>query len=63
MDWTKAKNILIIALLVTNLIIGAAYLGTVREKEREWEYQARSTASYLAALGVPRETGIPAKPV
>ena len=63
MDWTKAKNILIIALLVTNLIIGAAYLGTIREKEREWEEQARNTASYLAALGVPLEAEIPAKPV
>ncbi len=63
MDWTKAKNILIIALLVTNLIIGTAYLGTIREKQREWEDQARNTAEYLAALDVPLETGIPAKPV
>lgn len=63
MDWTKAKNILIIALLVTNLIIGLTYYAMIREKREEWAIQAQNTAAYLSELGVPLETDIPDKPL
>lgn len=63
MDWTKAKNILIIALLVTNLIIGAAYYGSLRARSAEWAVQAQNTEAYLQELGVALETPIPRTPV
>lgn len=63
MDWTKAKNILMIALLATNLVIGLTYYATIREKREEWVIQAQNTAAYLEELGVPLETEIPNRPL
>ena len=62
MDWTKSKNIMIIALLVTNLIIGLTYYSTIREKRKEWAVQARNTAVYLMEQGIELDVEIPDEP-
>ena len=49
MDWSKAKTILIIALLVTNLVMGGTYLGE-RNKERAAQQSAAQNAVVYAQL-------------
>ena len=63
MDWTKAKTILIIALLITNIIIGYTYSEKLKEAEAQQIEQAISTREFLAQLGIEVETDIPAKPL
>jgi len=63
MDWTKAKNILIIALLITNAIIATTYAVKVHEKNKEWSAEAAYTKAYFEDIGVSIQTDIPSKPL
>lgn len=63
MDWTKAKTILIIALLITNIIIAYSYNQKLQEAEAQQIEQAISTREFLAQMGIEVETEIPAKPL
>lgn len=59
MDWTKAKTILIIALLVTNLIIGYSYNEKIKEAEAQQVEQAISTKEFLEQKGIVVAVEIP----
>jgi hypothetical protein len=61
MDWTKAKTILIIALLVTNIIIGYSYNEKIKEVETQQIEQAISTREFLERIGIEVQTEIPTK--
>ncbi|NCB42080.1 MAG: hypothetical protein EOM59_05620 [Clostridia bacterium] len=63
MDWTKAKTILIIALLITNLIIGYFYSEKIREAEKQQFEQAISTREFLEQKGVSLLVEIPTQPL
>jgi hypothetical protein len=63
MDWTKAKNILIIALLITNAIVGTTYALRLQETRQVWTAEAAHATEYFDAIGVSLNTEIPAKPV
>lgn len=58
MDWTKAKTILIVALLVTNLVLAGAYLFQNMRFEDEAEMQD-GTIKLLAAKNIYLKTEIP----
>lgn len=61
MDWTKAKSILIVALLMTNLIIGMAYIVKVREQNGKQLAAAESTQAYLQEKGITLGVEIPSE--
>lgn len=58
MDWTKAKSILIVALIVTNLVLAGAYLLQNLSLENEEEMQD-GTIKLLAAKNIYLKTEIP----
>lgn len=58
MDWTKAKSILIVALIVTNLVLVGAYLLQNLSLENEEEMQD-GTIKLLAAKNIYLKTEIP----
>ena len=59
MDWNKAKTILIIALLVTNLALGGVLLSRQEARRLAAETAAESTRVYLEELGVDVQCAIP----
>ncbi len=59
MDWSKAKTVLIIALLIANLILGGAYLAQQHAGERDISGYSRNTEVYLCDRGVELRTSIP----
>lgn len=60
MDWSKAKTIIIIALLITNLILGGFLVNDhMRDVNTEKE-AAASAESYLAERGITLSCRIPA---
>ena len=63
MDWTKAKTILIIALLITNNYIGYSYNEKLKEAEKQQIAQAISTEAFLEQLGINVQADIPTKPL
>jgi len=63
MDWTKAKTILIVALLITNLIIGYFYSEKINEAEKQQFEQAISTRAFLEQKGVSLQVEIPTQPL
>lgn len=60
MDWSKAKTIIIIALLMTNLLMGGFYLSGYREDMQERKLAAESAVQYAAQKGVTVSTELPA---
>lgn len=61
MDWTKAKTILLIALLITNLFLGAIYVfAQIRQNEDE-EMLQKETIALLEAKQIYVETVLPLK--
>ncbi|MDR2088769.1 MAG: hypothetical protein LBP73_05385 [Clostridiales Family XIII bacterium] len=60
MDWTKAKNILIVALLVTNLLLLGAYV--LREMQRSAAEDEDTRRRILTEYKVFLETEIPKQP-
>jgi regulatory protein YycI of two-component signal transduction system YycFG len=59
MDWSKAKNIIIVVLLAANVLIGANYLEhNVREKQ-QLRQAADDTAAFLQQEGITVEARIP----
>ncbi|MDX9888251.1 MAG: two-component system regulatory protein YycI [Anaerovoracaceae bacterium] len=61
MDWSKAKTILILALLVTNIFLVATY-GTMGVKDDPVTLDQGTLIELLAARGVYLETQIPKHP-
>ena len=59
MDWSKAKNILIIALLTTNLVLGFFYLGGISESSKNAEKFAEDMVEYLEQRGGSVECPLP----
>ena len=60
MDWSKAKNILIAALIAANLFIGAKYWQVRTEGEEARVRSAFLTGEYLQSLGVDLQCELPA---
>jgi hypothetical protein len=60
MDWTKAKNILIAALLVTNLVLLSAYV--LRESQRAGAGDDDTMRRILTEYNVFLETTLPKQP-
>ena len=61
MDWSKAKNILIIALLLTNLALGGFYFAKRSDADRSAERAAEYAAEYAQAEGLRLECELPAE--
>ena len=55
MDWSKAKNIIIMALLVTNLAIGGFYLSQLRHDAEVRKAAMDASVNYLQSVGVEVE--------
>lgn len=61
MDWTKAKSILIVALLITNCILGGLYYYQYGGRDVAPETEIEATVSLLAGNGIHVDTVIPDK--
>lgn len=59
MDWTKAKTILIIALLITNIFIGFSYSEKIKQAEIHQIEQAINTKEFLEKKGIEVGVEIP----
>ncbi len=59
MDWTKAKNILIVALLITNIVLVFTYVFANKSLESENEEFTKDTIKLLASKNIFIETEIP----
>ena len=59
MDWSKAKTIIIIALLVTNLLMGGFYLSGYREDLQQRRLAAESAVRYAEQRGVSVSAELP----
>lgn len=60
MDWSKAKTIIIIALLITNLFMGSVYISDYRDTMAERELAAESAIRYASQRGVAVSAELPA---
>lgn len=61
MDWSKAKNIIIAALLVTNLAIGTFYISQLRNDAKAREASVEAACRYLESVGIDIEAEVPLK--
>ncbi len=52
MDWSKAKNLIIAALLVTNLVIGGQYLSMLHAETSRAEESLKAATEFLEEQGV-----------
>ena len=59
MDWSKAKTIIIVALLLTNLFMGSVYLSESKEAAQERRLAAESAVKYAAQKGVTVSAELP----
>ena len=60
MDWSKAKTIVIIALLVTNLVLGGFLMFDHLQAVNTEKQAAQSAAEYLSAHGIALNCELPA---
>lgn len=51
MDWSKAKTILIIALLITSMVLGGVYAGRCIKENRQLKAEVGSTVLYAQKRG------------
>lgn len=58
MDWSKAKTILIIALIIVNLIVGSLFL-IEKKEERSQEFDESEVISKLNQKGIELDVDIP----
>ena len=63
MDWSKAKSILIVALLVTNLIMGLLYGQAVWEQKKDRAKQTELVLAYLEDRGIGLGEDLPKAPL
>lgn len=61
MDWSKAKNIIIAALIAANLFLGFEYYNQVSDSAKAEEDAVRTTESYLQYMGIELNCSIPAE--
>lgn len=59
MDWSKAKNVLIAALILTNIVLGQFYYDSVKQAKLEEDAAAVSTEAYVKSLGIELTAQIP----
>lgn len=59
MDWSKAKNILIIALLIINIILGKTYIDKERADLEKIYSQTDAAIEYIENRGVQIECAVP----
>jgi len=59
MDWSKAKNILIVALLITNVILVRTYLGKERTKMEKIYAQTDAAIEYVEKKGIKINCDLP----
>lgn len=59
MDYSKAKNIMIVLLLAANIALGASYVSRQNDARQARADAAANTERYLTQLGVELETEIP----
>ena len=59
MDWSKAKNIIIAALLAANLLIGGNLLAQRHEKQEYLRVAAEDTVAFLEASGMEIDAELP----
>lgn len=63
MDWSKAKTILIITLLITNLVVGGFYIESFKQERLALQAAADSVISHLHDTEVEVIAEIPTKPL
>lgn len=61
MDWTRAKTILIIALLLTNCLLGGLYYQQYMKNNAVYESEVRDTLEFLENHRIYLDTEIPEK--
>ena len=61
MDWSKAKTIIIIALLITNVFMGSMYISEQKEDQKERELAAESAVRYAQERGVTVRAELPSE--
>lgn len=59
MDWSKAKTIIIIALLITNLFMGSVYISGYRDTMEQRQLAAESAVEYAKLKGVIVKAELP----
>ena len=59
MDWSKAKNIIIAALLLANLLIGGNLLAQRSSQRQQIRQQAADTCAFLEQAGITIDADIP----
>jgi len=59
MDWSKAKTILIAALLITNVILGSFYFNEKNSAKKAEEKAAENAVAFAEGKGVSFETPLP----
>lgn len=59
MNWSKAKTILIVALLIADLFIGSYYLSGLTRSRREEQQRAQDAVRYLQESGIEVEAALP----
>ena len=59
MDWSKAKSLIIAALLVTDLVLGGFLLSSFVKNERTEREAAANVKAYIENLGAQLECGLP----
>ena len=59
MDWSKAKTILIIALLISNIFMGSLYLSRLSDREYGLEAAAQNVVRYARAQGIKLDVELP----
>ena len=52
MDWSRAKSILIIALIICNLVLGSFYMSGIKEERAEIEQMTENAISYMESKGI-----------
>lgn len=59
MDWSKAKNIIIAALIAANLFLGYTYFSQQTDLKAQARDSARYTAEYLELMGAQLNCSLP----
>ncbi len=59
MNWSKAKTILIVALLIADLFIGSYYLSGLLRSRREEQQRMQDAVRYLEQEGISLEAPLP----
>lgn len=59
MDWSRAKSILIIALIICNLVLGSVYIGQVKTETDRIESLTNDAIEYIESRGIKVSCAVP----